>query len=477
MFILRRMMFSLLLATSITSVQASDIEDKVINGFRFHRTPETGVIIYDQIQKNIGSIFPENKLTLLDPFSNEDILIPALLSVLKEFPEIQAVDIVSDSNNITDSTYYATASYRLLEALLTHNITRISVSRLRCLKENDVTSLPDNNSLQKLYIELCFGEEALIATQFTSLLSKLKALKQLSIPEKIAANIDSSAFKTLANLEEFTLRANTLKVRFQDFVQLPSLTKLNVYNCNNKYNIRSLAEELKKRTTPLFLGLNSHYFDKQHFKSLFENQQYSQITGLKLIMRGEKSSKSLSYLNSAFADNTLHILAIEMPALKNGGVDIVAKGPHLTSSTSLTRLSLQESTLDNQDVQTLISTIATHPALEVLKMNANITNVQRLFEEGNTTLTVLSTPKVIFNNSNVDQLCKLPNLTALDFGYSAQPGENPLETFNSIRKQLTSLERVYINGVVRKSEETLFDILNKSDVTKGKSIHPFDKYF
>lgn len=39
---LRRMMFSLLLATSITSVQASDIEDKVINGFRFHRTPETG---------------------------------------------------------------------------------------------------------------------------------------------------------------------------------------------------------------------------------------------------------------------------------------------------------------------------------------------------------------------------------------------------------------------------------------------------
>lgn len=431
-------------------------------------------MIYDQTQKNIGSIFPENTLTLLDPLLIEETLILALPGVLKAFPEIQAVDMdISWDENPSSIT----ASYGLLEALLSHDIASIYIFRLKFSKENDATSLPDNSFLQKLHIQACYGEEALIATLFTSFLSKLKALKQLSIPEKIAANIDSSAFTSLIGLEQLTLNANVLKVKFQDFAQLPYLTRLNVSIGTNKDNIRRLAEELKKRTTPLYLGLvmglDSINFGKQHFQTLFENQQYSQITGLSLNSGNRIAPQSLRYMDSAFADNMLHTLLLQTRALKNGGVDTIAKSPYFSS---LTCLSLKDPKLDNQDVQTLISSIATHTALKVLRMDANITDVQPLLNGGNTTLTVLSLDGALFNSSNVQKI-KFPRLTEFSFSYSAQPGEKLTETCDSFREQLTSLGRVYINGAERKSEETLVDILNKGDVTKGRSTHPFDKYF
>ncbi|MBN9413677.1 MAG: hypothetical protein J0H12_07155 [Candidatus Paracaedimonas acanthamoebae] len=466
---LRRIIFSLLLAISITSVHASDTEDKVINGFRFQRTPETKIMIYDQTNRNIGNIFPENKLELLDPFLIEDTLIPALPSVFKEFSQIQEVKILPDLDNHSG---HLSASDGLLEPLLSHDIASIIVFSLEVLKDNDVTSLPVNTSLQHLWITFCTGKDDLIASRFTNLLSKLKALKRLNIPERIAANIEPTS---LAGLENLTLCVSELDVKIQDIVQLPSLKRLHVnIRGNETDNIRKLAEGLKARTSPLFLELSCDTLTESHFQTLFEKQKYPQITGLNLSSGRMLTPQALFYMDSAFADNTLHTLVLDTPALKGEGLEIVVKSPYFKS---LTCLSLPETTLNNQDVQPLMSSIATNTTLQVLRVGGSVTDVQPLLNGENTTLTALSLGGMQFDRPKVEGLFKLPGLTELDFKYYLKSGEKLLETFNNVRTSLTSLERLYINGVGKKSEQTLVDILNKGDVTKPKSNHPFDKYF
>ncbi|MBN9413755.1 MAG: hypothetical protein J0H12_07565 [Candidatus Paracaedimonas acanthamoebae] len=474
---LRRIMFSLLLATSITSVYASDTEDKKINGFRFHRTPETGTMIYDQTDKNIGSIFPENTLELLEPYPIEDTLIPVIPSLLKEFPKIQKVNIsrvpsLNPSNDVM-------ASYRLLRALLSHDIATINIFRLQLLKEDNINLLPENNSLQALSISYCQGEKKvtdssqdelnLMTSQFIHLVSKLESLRRLILPQAVSDNITSSNLTYLNQIENLTIITGTSAIKSQDIAQLPSLTRLVMgFTSSHPANIMRLGEGLKKRTTPLFLELMGGFFNDKEFKHFFKNQQYSQITGLSLNKTSVSDPQSLRYLDSAFTDGSLQTLDLGIRVFDKGGLDIL-----LTSScfSNITALNLSNTILLNADVYTLMSSVASNTTLKILKMSPFVTDIQPLPERGNTTLTALSTPGVKLTIPDFDKLSKLPNLTDLDFGYSAQPGENPLETFKSVRTTLTALERVHINGVGQKAEKTLVDIL------KDQSNHPFDKYF